>query len=75
MSIKIEAVIARKIGFASHQNAVPLVRELSIWNQGEQSFQTSMKLRSTCRDWSIRPCAANLLSFRGRASLWSRLWR
>jgi very-short-patch-repair endonuclease len=39
MSIKIEALIARKIGFASHQNAVPLVRELSIWNQDEQSFQ------------------------------------
>ena len=39
MSIKIEAVIARKIGFASHQNSVPLVRELSVWNQGEQPFQ------------------------------------
>src|SRR5450830_445408 len=39
MSIKIEAVIARKIGFASHQNAVPLVRELSVWNGGEQPFQ------------------------------------
>ncbi|OCR25948.1 DNA helicase [Pseudomonas syringae] len=39
MSIKIEALIARKIGFASHQNAVPLVRELSLWNQSEQPFE------------------------------------
>lgn len=39
MSIEIEALIARKIGFASHQNAVPLLRELSIWNQDEQSFE------------------------------------
>ncbi|WP_416425063.1 DUF3320 domain-containing protein [Pseudomonas sp. App30] len=35
MSIKIEAVIARKIGFASHQNAVPLLRELTISNEGD----------------------------------------
>ncbi|AZE04925.1 DUF3320 domain-containing protein [Pseudomonas chlororaphis] len=39
MSIKIEASIARKIGFASHQNAVPLVRELNISNQGDNSLQ------------------------------------
>jgi very-short-patch-repair endonuclease len=30
MSFDIEALIARKIGFASHQNAVPLVRELTL---------------------------------------------
>ena len=30
MSIKIEAVVARKIGFASHQHAVPLLPK----NQG-----------------------------------------
>ncbi|WP_213877880.1 DUF4011 domain-containing protein [Pseudomonas sp. dw_358] len=39
MTIVIEALIARKIGFASHQNSVPLVRELSIGNQGEHSLQ------------------------------------
>ncbi|MNM37089.1 hypothetical protein D3C81_478120 [compost metagenome] len=39
MSIKIEALIARKIGFASHQNAVPLVRELSISNPGDDCLQ------------------------------------
>jgi hypothetical protein len=35
MSMKIEAVVARKVGFASHQNAVPLLRELSISNEGD----------------------------------------
>ncbi|MGB8602440.1 MAG: hypothetical protein WCD42_09620, partial [Rhizomicrobium sp.] len=30
MDSTIEAVIAPKIGFASHQNSVPLVRELKI---------------------------------------------
>ncbi len=35
MSMKIEAVVARKVGFASHQNAVPLLRELSIRNEGD----------------------------------------
>ena len=39
MSIKIEALTARKIGFASHQNAVPLVRELTLCNEGERSFE------------------------------------
>ena len=39
MSINIEALIARKIGFASHQNSVPLLRELSIANEGEHSYQ------------------------------------
>ncbi len=29
MTIKIEGVIANKIGFASHQNAVPVLRELN----------------------------------------------
>ncbi|WP_137889156.1 DUF3320 domain-containing protein [Pseudomonas sp. 2FE] len=35
MSIKIEGVIASKIGFASHQNAVPVLRELEIINGSE----------------------------------------
>ena len=39
MNIEIEALIARKIGFASHQNAVPLVRELSISNQQDTPLE------------------------------------
>lgn len=32
---KIEATVATKIGFASHQNAVPLLRELSVALEGD----------------------------------------
>lgn len=39
MSIKIEGVIASKIGFASHQNAVPVVRELALWHHGDTACQ------------------------------------
>ena len=39
MSIKIEGVIASKIGFASHQNAVPVVRELAVWHHGDVVYQ------------------------------------
>jgi len=38
MSIKIEALVARKIGFASHQNAVPLLRELALTHDGETPY-------------------------------------
>ncbi|WP_122223256.1 DUF4011 domain-containing protein, partial [Pseudomonas syringae group genomosp. 3] len=51
MNIKIEALIARKIGFASHQNAVPLVRELSIWNLEETSFENLTLSLSTDPDF------------------------
>lgn len=37
--IEIRAIVATKIGFASHQNAVPVLRELSILNQGAISHQ------------------------------------
>ncbi|PTQ09424.1 DNA helicase [Sphingomonas oleivorans] len=37
MTIRIGAVVASKIGFASHQNAVPLLRELELANAGEQA--------------------------------------
>jgi hypothetical protein len=37
--IEIRAIVATKIGFASHQNAVPVLRELSIVNQGAISHQ------------------------------------
>ena len=38
MTIKIEGVIANKIGFASHQNAVPVLRELTVHNEGEVDY-------------------------------------
>jgi very-short-patch-repair endonuclease len=38
MDIAIEAVVSEKTGFASHQNSVPLLRELSISNQGGSDF-------------------------------------
>lgn len=59
MNIKIEALIARKIGFASHQNAVPLVRELSICNQEQSTFENLQLTLSTdpefveSRTWHI----------------------
>ena len=51
MTIKIEAMIARKIGFASHQNAIPLVRELSIWNQEETNLENLVLTLSTDPDF------------------------
>ena len=39
MSIKIEGAIASKIGFASHQNAVPVVRELVLSHHGDTVYQ------------------------------------
>jgi hypothetical protein len=38
MNIAIGASIASKIGFASHQNAVPVLRELELENTGETAF-------------------------------------
>lgn len=38
MTIKIEGVIASKIGFASHQNAVPVLRELTVHNDGDTNY-------------------------------------
>ena len=39
MSIKAQVSVARKLGFTSHQNAVPLLRELVLHNESEQTFQ------------------------------------
>ncbi len=36
MSFEIHSITAAKVGFASHQNAVPLIRELAIHNNGEE---------------------------------------
>ncbi len=51
MNIKIDGLIARKIGFASHQNAVPLVRELSLWNQEETTLENLVLTLSTDPDF------------------------
>ena len=39
MSIEIRVSIASKTGFASHQNAVPLLRELTLENTGEEKVE------------------------------------
>ncbi|EIY0669843.1 DUF3320 domain-containing protein [Salmonella enterica] len=39
MSIKAQVSIAHKLGFTSHQNAVPLLRELTLHNESEQTFE------------------------------------
>lgn len=38
MSIRLSAAIAEKIGFASHQNAVPILRDLEIHNEGTEDY-------------------------------------
>ncbi len=38
MAIKIEGVIASKVGFASHQNAVPVMRELTVHNDSDTDY-------------------------------------
>jgi len=38
MEISIEGVVSSKIGLASHQNAVPLLRQLTILNDGEEDL-------------------------------------
>jgi very-short-patch-repair endonuclease len=38
MNITIGASVSSKIGFASHQNAVPVLRELELENAGEKAF-------------------------------------
>ncbi len=39
--LEIEATVASKVGFASHQNAVPLIRELRLRLAGELSYEHS----------------------------------
>lgn len=38
MGISIEGVVSGKLGLASHQNAVPLLRQLSITNNGDEAL-------------------------------------
>lgn len=39
MGIKAQVSIAHKLGFTSHQNAVPLLRELVLHNESEETYQ------------------------------------
>lgn len=39
MELSIDAVVASKIGFASHQNAIPVIRELKIHAKGEAPLE------------------------------------
>jgi very-short-patch-repair endonuclease len=39
MSLEIKSTVAQKIGFASHQNAVPALRELELVSTGVESFE------------------------------------
>ncbi len=39
MSLSIQSTITAKIGFASHQNSVPVVRELEVVNGGEAALE------------------------------------
>lgn len=73
MTIEIEALIARKIGFASHQNAVPLIRELSLWNKHDTDIEHLTLTLSTdpdfveSRTWQIdRLNAGDRLGIRER---------
>ncbi|WP_275369597.1 hypothetical protein [Xenorhabdus bovienii] len=59
MSIMLEGSITRKIGFASHQNAVPILRELSVNNEGQNDYKhlllslTSSPAFLEPRTWNI----------------------
>lgn len=48
MGIKAQVSLAHKLGFTSHQNAVPLLRELILHNESDQKFQDlTLHLRTT----------------------------
>jgi very-short-patch-repair endonuclease len=59
MSIQAQVSIAHKLGFTSHQNAVPLLRELILHNESEQTFQDlTLHLRTApavleAKQWNI----------------------
>lgn len=38
MGVSIEGIVTNKLGLASHQNAVPLLRRISITNGGEDDL-------------------------------------
>ncbi len=39
MKLSIEATVSGKVGFASHQNSAPVIRELAIRNGGEEAVE------------------------------------
>ena len=57
--IQIRATVAQKITFASHQNSVPLIRELSLHNVSESDYENltldflSDPIFFTPRSWTI----------------------
>ncbi|KIS44347.1 DUF3320 domain-containing protein [Kosakonia radicincitans] len=59
MSIKAHVSVARKLGFTSHQNAVPLLRELVLHNESDQTYQDlTLHLQTTpavleAKQWKI----------------------
>lgn len=59
MGIRAQVSIAHKLGFTSHQNAVPLLRELVLHNESEQTFQDlTLRLKTTpavleAKQWNI----------------------
>lgn len=59
MSLQVTASLAPKIGFASHQNAVALLQELTLENPGEEALQnltvrlTSAPLFLEGKSWKI----------------------
>lgn len=59
MSLKISVSVAHKLGFTSHQNAVPLLRELVLHNESDQMYQDlTLHLQTTpavleAKQWKI----------------------
>lgn len=59
MSIKVYVSVAHKLGFTSHQNAVPLLRELVLHNESDQTYQgLTLYLQTTpavleAKQWKI----------------------
>lgn len=59
MTISIEVVVSSKLGLASHQNAVPLLRQLAVSNSGEDDLdRLTLELEpslpfATSKTWSI----------------------
>ncbi|WP_038911224.1 DUF3320 domain-containing protein [Dickeya dadantii] len=59
MSIKAYVSVAHKLGFTSHQNAVPLLRELVLHNESDQTYQDlTLHLQTTpavleAKQWKI----------------------
>ena len=59
MNIKVQIGVAAKLGFTSHQNAVPLIRELVLHNESDDIYQDlTLSLQTTpavleVKQWKI----------------------